>query len=276
MDQQPPITQAELVHELVSWEPCPPTPLTQPKATSTKRYSGLRFHCPTCRKTSGCHSSHRTHVKKQACSASPACDAEHAHHKIQLDFGSPVEALAWFHAQELDRFFAIESSRPKFQVYRCNQRASHQARPRKRTQKLQACSAKITFREALMCKCDPVAYQICPDEQTRTLVYGCLTHSHALEPHRTRWSKVTKERTLAWVREGLPVEAIIAESAALADQDPMQKPLSRSDIYRMAKTANLSGFFTGARFDLCRRFQANPREISTNRQFHEIKQLHPC
>lgn len=198
------------------------------------------FHCPKCRKTFASRTWCRAHRRKETCrppQESTSCKVPHEHQLIREQFDSMAEALEWWAANQMDRYFSFKGRKRASRIANCSQNVQDKRASTKKTKKLFQCGAKIIFNQVEVCLCEADNdSDWCHTAQFKILAYGCVAHSHPIEPKNLRLSEVEKTRVAQMLQSGLRSDVILDKYVPMSANS---KPLTYDDIYRIRKACNL-------------------------------------
>ncbi|XP_059083696.1 uncharacterized protein LOC131880975 isoform X2 [Tigriopus californicus] len=150
------------------------------------------------------------------------------------------DALEWWAANEMDRFFSFKGCKRGSKIAHCSQNVQDKRASTKKTKKVFHCSAKIIFNQAEVCQCEDANADgdWCHNAQFKILAYGCLAHSHPIEPRKLRLSEVEKRRVIQMLQSGLRSDVILDK---FVPQSANSKPLTYDDVYRIRKACHRLG-----------------------------------
>lgn len=96
---------------------------------------------------------------------------------------------------------------------------------------------RIIFNQVEVCLCEADNdSDWCHTAQFKILAYGCVAHSHPIEPKNLRLSEVEKTRVAQMLQSGLRSDVILDKYVPMSANS---KPLTYDDIYRIRKACNL-------------------------------------
>ncbi|XP_059098651.1 uncharacterized protein LOC131892814 isoform X2 [Tigriopus californicus] len=152
------------------------------------------------------------------------------------------EANLWIEGHELDKGLRIRTSSKERKVLCCRQNFQKHVKG-DTSNATNECPAKLYFRESQICTCSNLLrLEDCASNAKRITVRGCLHHSHPIENRNLKLSKMVKKDAASLIQAGIHPRVVLNKYFPADQESAHCKPVTSSDLYRIANNLNLHGF----------------------------------